>query len=216
MQKIRSNILFLSILFLASIGLWAGLLFGVDIGSFSSFGFLNRYQKWEEAQNEYASIVASKSSLGAMKKFLDETTRERAEIENYFVQGDEGKLKLLTGLEEAGRRLGATTTVVSVIEREVVPSKKKSAARATQVGLLAETTPSAKKPTTSFFDITVTARGSFNAVYRFMHTLETLPFIITVNQSNVRLLSDGPRDGKNTTWEGSFQISVQNFTKKTP
>lgn len=188
MKKNLNKIITLVVFFLASAGLWMVLFFGIPIGPFPSFGFLNRYKEWGQSQNEAASIEASQESLATMAAFLDKTALEKKEFEEYFIEGDSGRLLLLTSLEEAGRQLGATTTIVSVGER---------------------------KGATSFFDINITARGSFEAVYRFLHTLESLPFIITVNQSNLRLLSDGTKGNAKPTWEGSFQITVQSFNKKT-
>jgi hypothetical protein len=192
MKKNLSKILILTFIFLAGAGLWLVLFFGIPVESFSSFGFLNRYKEWGQSQNEAVSIEASQSSLTAMSNFLEETVLGKKEFEKYFIEGDSGRLLLLTSLEEAGRQLGATTTIVSVAER---------------------------KGEASFFDITITARGAFESVYRFIRTLESLPFIITVKQGNLRLLSDGANGGvKGDTkpiWEGSFQITVQSFTQKT-
>lgn len=220
MPKNLNQILILAVVFLASVGLWLALFFGPPAGLFPSFGFLKRYEEWGKSQKDSISAKASQEELAAMSSFLKETAEDKKDFEKYFIKGEEGRLALLTGIEEAGRQLGATTTISSVSEKAPAEPKKKSSPKSSRTNgslgknLAQAALAEAKKSPTSFFDITVTARGPFEAVYKFAHALEVLPFILTVNQSNIRLLSDGGKS-REVLWEGAFQITVQSFTEKT-
>lgn len=115
-------------------------------------------------------------NLKSMESFLRESSEERKVLERAFVSED-GLVKFIEDLEENGKESGVDVEVnLATVSQDQSDS------------------PSFR----------IESRGSFSSVYKYLTSLENLPYEISINRTSL----DSEGEGK---WRGIYEIKLLSY-----
>ena len=134
------------------------------------------------------TIVEEESQIDTVRKGLEQTDARRATLTSYFV--DAGNVvPFLETVEGYGKTVNASTSFTTVQMQ--------------------------KDPT--YLKVTVTARGSFQSIYRFIGMLEAAPYETAIQGVDIRqVLPDGLQSEQaatqSTNWDATATVYVYSIS----
>lgn len=153
------------------------------------FGLVLLHQKVSQTEKELSNKLAVAQEIErerfSLDLLLEETEEKRSQLNSYFVSAED-PAQFVSLLESAANDAGVSLEIQSL---SISPVSEEDAANILEN-----------------LDITLTAQGSWNRVVHYTSLIESLPYVVDVDQ--VRLNYEATTDQQPAFWRSNIRFSV--------
>lgn len=139
-------------------------------------------------EGDVAEANQQENTSIATQQLVRETAALRAKLDPYFVTDDETTVAFLDAVENIGNEVGVEMTVGVTQVRSDVTNR-------------------------DALNLRITAEGSLNSVYNALILLENFPAKLTVNDVNLRFLSEDEVTGVRK-WSGTITVTLLSYSNE--